>query len=104
MHRVPVLLIAALLACASSPKIAPVPSRCEPGRDKNGKIARSAAARAAFTRAVPCPATQKQSGSCPGWEVHHHVPLYCCGPDTPENMRWIRVEDHDAIHTEDLCD
>lgn len=53
---------------------------------------RSAAARAAFQRAHPCPATGQPRGPCPGWVVDHVVPLCAGGADRPENMQWQTVE------------
>lgn len=35
-----------------------------------------------------------------GYEVHHIVPLYAGGADTPENLILVKVEDHHAIHYE----
>lgn len=57
---------------------------------------RSSAARAAFVKANPCPATSKPRGACPGWEVDHVKPLKCGGPDHPNNMQWLTVEKHKA--------
>jgi len=50
--------------------------------------ARSHAARAAFQRYHPCPATGRPSGACPGFVVDHIVPLKRGGADTPGNMQW----------------
>ena len=58
--------------------------------------ARSAAARAEFIRANPCPATGRTRGACPGWQVDHITPLKCGGPDRPANMQWLTVEQHKA--------
>lgn len=58
----------------------------------SAKPARSAAAKAAFRRENPCPATGRTTGSCDGWEVDHILPLACNGPDTPENMQWLTRE------------
>lgn len=70
--------LAALVGLASSAEAAP----------------RSAAARAEFQRANPCPATGKARGACPGWQVDHVTPLKCSGADAPANMQWLTVEDH----------
>lgn len=59
---------------------------------------RSAAAVRAFRKANPCPATGQTTGACPGWQVDHRTPLCCGGPDAPENMRWLSVEEHKARH------
>ncbi len=52
---------------------------------------RSAAARAAFQRAHPCPANGLRRGACPGYVVDHVVPLCAGGADAPRNMRWQTV-------------
>lgn len=60
-------------------------------RDKQGKIKRSTAARAAFERQSPCPSTGKTKGSCPGYVVDHVRALECGGADDPSNMQWQTV-------------
>jgi len=49
---------------------------------------RSHAARAAFQRAYPCPASGAPRGPCPGYVIDHIVPLCAGGEDRPENMQW----------------
>ncbi len=44
---------------------------------------RSRSARSAFRRVYPCPTTGETTGSCPGYEVDHVVPLACGGRDAP---------------------
>lgn len=58
-------------------------------RDADGKIIRSAAVRAAFSREHPCPETGEVTGACQKWEVDHTVPLSCGGCDAVENMAWM---------------
>jgi len=60
-----------------------------PARDAEGRIVRSSAARAAFVRMYPCPATGTVTGSCPGWSVDHVIPLAVGGCDAPHNMQWL---------------
>jgi len=60
-------------------------------RDQHGRIKRSRAARSAFMRQHPCPATGLQSGACPGYVVDHVAPLECGGLDAPSNMQWQTV-------------
>jgi len=55
-------------------------------------VERSASARAAFRKIIPCPATGRTSGACPGWHVDHVIPLACGGPDHPANMQWLTAE------------
>jgi hypothetical protein len=57
-------------------------------RDSHGKIKRSAAAKLAFEKQHPCPATGKAGGSCPGYVVDHVKPLATGGADAPSNMQW----------------
>ena len=54
---------------------------------------RSAAQRAAFVRANPCPATGQPRGPCHGYVVDHIIPLCAGGPDDPSNMQWQTSED-----------
>jgi len=58
---------------------------CE--RDANGRIKRNPAARSAFQRSHPCPATGRTSGVCRGYVVDHIVPLKRGGADEPGNMQ-----------------
>ncbi len=57
---------------------------------------RSRSARSAFRRVYPCPATDRTTGSCPGYEVDHVVPLACGGRDAPWNMQWLTREENRA--------
>lgn len=41
-----------------------------------------------FQRLVPCPATHKTTGRCPGWTVDHITPLKDGGLDDPTNLQW----------------
>jgi len=67
-------------------------SRCETCvRDANGRVKRDPAARRAFVRSHPCPATGKTTGACPGYVVDHVIPLKGGGADAPENMQWQTV-------------
>src|SRR3954447_10043305 len=63
---------------------------CE--RHANGRIRRDPAARRAFVRQHPCPATGNPGGTCPGSVVDHIVPLKRGGADAPENMQWQTIE------------
>lgn len=72
----------------------PAHSKAAPGiqRDKQGRIKRSAAARARFKRQQPCPSTGRAAGACSGYVIDHVVPLKRGGGDTPENMQWQTTE------------
>lgn len=63
-----------------------------PLRDASGDIYRSSTVRAVFMRNHPCPVTGKPSGSCPGWEVDHVIPLACGGCDAVSNMQWLPID------------
>lgn len=63
---------------------------------------RSSHAVSAFRKSHPCPITGKTTGACPGWAVDHVVPLACCGPDVPENMRWLENDLHALRHKQGL--
>lgn len=60
-----------------------------PQRYENGEIIRSAKVKAAFRKLVPCPSTGNISGSCPGWQINHTVPLICNGCDSVWNLSWV---------------
>ena len=69
------------------------------------RIPRSAAAKASFERANPCPSTGKQSGPCPGYIVDHVNPLCNGGADAPANMQWQTTAEAKAKDREErkLC-
>lgn len=52
------------------------------------RTVRSAAAKRAFVRMHPCPATGLRRVPCPGYVIDHIRPLACGGADAPENMQW----------------
>lgn len=60
-------------------------------RTADGAIKRSTAARAAFVRTWPCPATGEVTGSCAGWQIDHTIPLANGGCDRQVNMQWLPV-------------
>jgi hypothetical protein len=62
-------------------------------RDSNGRIERSTAAKDAFKRDNPCPATGQSKGGCPGHVIDHITPLKIGGADAPSNMQWQTVEE-----------
>src|SRR5947199_9089418 len=68
------------------------------------RTVRSAAARRAFRRWHPCPATRLIKGACPGYVIDHIKPLACGGPDAPDNMQWQTTADakaKDAVERKD---
>jgi hypothetical protein len=92
--KLPLILAFALLsACTAVP---PAPTSPTIQRDAHGRIERSGAARAAFKREHPCPATQQPKGPCPGYIIDHVIALKRGGPDSPSNMQWQTVEDAKA--------
>src|SRR5262245_57372473 len=56
-------------------------------RSSNGKIKRSASARADFMRSSGYPKGRK------GYVVDDIIPLECGGPDVPSNMQWQTVQE-----------
>lgn len=60
------------------------------------KIKRSKKAIAEFQRQNPCPENGQRRGKCHGFQIDHVNPLKCGGPDLPENMQWLSVNDHKA--------
>jgi hypothetical protein len=73
-------------------------------RDSRGRIRRSTAAKNAFKRQHPCPATGQSSGACPGYVIDHVKPLECGGADAPANMQWQTISDGKAKDkTERYC-
>jgi hypothetical protein len=89
------LAFALLSACAA---IQPAPTPTPPviQRDAHGRIERSQAARAAFKREHPCPATHLPTGPCPGYIIDHVIALKRGGADAPSNMQWQTVEEAKA--------
>lgn len=61
-----------------------------------GAGTRSAAVRAEFQRANPCPSTGKPAGACPGYQVDHREALICGGRDELANLQWLSVDEHKA--------
>jgi hypothetical protein len=82
-----VLLLAAVLCAYVALQARPVGAH---------HIARSAAARRAFRKMHPCPATGRVKGPCPGFVIDHVKPLACGGPDAPANMQWQTLADGKA--------
>lgn len=82
MARALILFLLPLLALAADDPAA--------ARERHN---RSAAARRAFKRENPCPATGKPTGPCPGYIIDHVIPLACGGEDAPENMQWQTREE-----------
>jgi hypothetical protein len=65
-------------------------------RDASGRIKRSEAAKNAFKREHPCPATSRPVGPCPGYVIDHIIALKRGGADAPSNMQWQTIEDGKA--------
>mgnify|MGYP002776000291 FL=1 len=58
--------------------------------------------RSAFVATTPCPATQKNSLPCPGYQVDHIVALCSGGVDHPGNMQWLSIIDHQEKTRDDI--
>jgi len=89
--KLSLILAFALLSACTAVQPAPTPSGPAIHRDAHGRIERSQAARAAFKREHPCPATQKPTGPCPGYIIDHVIALERGGADNPANMQWQTV-------------
>lgn len=73
-------------AQAAEPRSPAATITAEPALDYHP--VRLPAARAAFVKANPCPATGKSRGACPGYVVEHIKPLCAGGADHHSNMQW----------------
>ena len=63
---------------------------------------RSAAERAAFQRATPCPSTNAPRGPCAGYEADHIAPLCIGGRDHRANYQWLTTPAHRAKTRHDI--
>jgi hypothetical protein len=59
----------------------------------HAKQPRSSAARTAFVKANPCPATSVAKLPCKGYVIDHVVPLCAGGADQPNNMQWQSIDE-----------
>lgn len=55
-----------------------------------------------FQREVPCPATGKRRGRCPGYQADHVVPLCAGGADDWRNFQWLTLHEHKVKTKEDV--
>jgi len=84
------LALALLILLVSLPAWAQDGRYCgPPARDADGTILRSRELLRDFQRLYPCPSTGKGTGSCPGWQINHVIPLAACGCDQMENLQWM---------------
>jgi hypothetical protein len=84
-------ILIALMLCFS---ISAMAQTCVLPRTAAGNIKRSASEVYKFRKTNPCPATSKITGSCPGYQVEHTIPLCACGPDKVANMTWMATAEH----------
>jgi len=100
MRRLLALLLFGLVACSTPPTTLPQDGDGDGHvvvqRQRNGRIKRSSSAKRRFQADHPCPATNKRSGSCPGYVIDHIKPLACGGADDPSNMQWQTIEEGKA--------
>lgn len=83
-------LILALLVCMA---VSTAPGSASAATE----VHRSSAARTAFKKANPCPATvPHKKNTCPGFVIDHVVPLACGGADSAVNMQWQSVAEAKA--------
>ena len=88
------LLLSLLIGCTNNDLSQDRPGPYE--EHSHHRRHRSAAARAAFKRQHPCPATGQPRGACPGWIIDHVKALACGGDDDPSNMQWQTVDEAKA--------
>ena len=60
-----------------------------PERDAKGVIKRSSTVLTAYKKYHPCPVTGLSTGSCPGWQINHIIPLAKGGCDAVVNLAWM---------------
>jgi hypothetical protein len=106
--RIPPLLLLCLLAPVTSfasHRSGHYSQRSYVTRSRNqGRYKRSTAAKNAFKRDHPRPATGQSRGRCPGYVIDHIDPLECGGADAPYNMQWQTVAEGKAKDkTEGQC-
>jgi hypothetical protein len=94
--KLPLILAVALLSACTVVQSVPAPSAPAIHRDAHGRIERSGAAKAAFKREHPCPATHLLTGPLPGYIIDHVNALKRGGPDSPANMQWQTVDEAKA--------
>ena len=94
--KLSLILAFALLSACTAVQPAPTPSAPAIHRDAHGRIERSQAAKNAFKREHPCPATQQPKGPCPGYIIDHVIALKRGGADSPANMQWQPVDEAKA--------
>lgn len=91
------VLVALLLAAA--PAVCPAPYVLGKGFYRDPEV------RQAFVAKNPCPGGPDKglTTQCRGYEVHHIVWLSCGGTDTVDNMVWLSVKQHRALHAATAC-
>lgn len=63
-----------------------------PARLADGTIRRRSDVLTAYKRFHPCPVTGLSTGSCPGWQINHIIPLASGGCDAVSNLAWMPVQ------------
>lgn len=86
MKAIALLALAAVLLLAAP----------DPAEARDSRVVRE------FKREVPCPATGKRRGKCPGYQADHIIALCAGGADHWANMQWLTVRDHKVKTREDV--
>ena len=78
---------------------------CPASRDPKGGFKRERAVIQKFLKTPQgiCPSTRTRIYPCPGYQAHHAVWLSCGGTDTPDNLVWLSVKQHRALHAKTKC-
>jgi hypothetical protein len=95
--QLPAAFLLAIITAAAQRRSAPRDQAAAQRREAPAAgESRSTAARRAFQRSNPCPATHKTTGPCPGYVIDHVIALKRGGPDAPSNMQWQTVAEAKA--------
>lgn len=64
----------------------------DPVRLADGTIRRRSDVLTAYKKFHPCPVTGLSTGTCPGWQMNHIIPLSSGGCDSVSNLMWLPNE------------
>ena len=67
---------------------------CLAGNPAEARQARSKSVLRQFQQQFACPSTGLKTGTCPGFQRDHWIPLECGGPDSVGNLSWLPTVVH----------